>query len=1098
MEAGTKKQAAVPASAAAGGGGGRTGAVRSSSVPAHLKRAVLRRERSNVLISTPAGWDEIEADAESTATTTTTTTTSSSSSGLATTTTANNKSSTTPLFFFASPPVRRWIVVVLASWWFARSLAVACFVGAAVVFLPDATGLILSTIITRIALFDRVSLEFKGVRVWPWVGGDKLYVEVRVKAFKFGNPKGVANWCREAFVSASDIELVLAIRLEALFRIREIFEVWSWFPRHQALRPGRPSRFAAVYEEKRWRNRRMLGTLEIDLSLGDVEVAFERSDGALNSAAISGALARGELERRGLKKKTEGNNKLTVEVIAARDLLKSRATFAKVSVRQKTAKSKTVVTTANPVFALTSTFGGVADPSTVIHVALYDEGLRDVCRGQWASSLKELVISGKMEGWVPLRDHKMRVYEVRRYKEPIRVCSYIEPVAFTGNGLEVAGEYPPDDDRDASIPNLEDPGPGYPAVKLRIRWEHDATSVDPPPPSTMDQMKANSTETALRCGNLDNIRLMLASFPLWLEVRGFRIRGTAIAHVRDLFLTHQGELERKRRSKNKAALDDYARDPKRALALSRLEVAFPREPLTLDQACGKLARGLLDRALAISRVGTVLGQIVTAIGYGALHHADARPSSSSSSRDADEMLETSQNLAADQEPTTTTTTTTKGACKVQGRINRQIALLLGLARPSHKQMDARASDDLSRPVLAAGVLLRASSKTAAPKPCRCVLRGATLYYFQIAGTTGAASRRRRGEDRALDLRRVVNTDRLYGTTLRPRDASSFLLECDDAALRLGMRDDRGLVHWVSLTPVSSDRGRRRFNAAAWDDEAFRTPPATTAAAWRDAIRAALSDLWVTAEAEVRNLVDLYRRGQFDDSQNLEEEKKESSPSVVVERKSAALPVAVCCPTDAASAAVSPRSSYRALHPLNGMWQLEKRGTDLDGLLACEGISYSTRLVFSSAAAALWINLQDNRCIIYMSDCYEHRFAGPLDTPVSTTFEADELRTVFVVDQLSLTDDGAGLILSQSSPVSGEVFLKVEWRTQKRHDATNNKAAPDRKSRLLHDEDTLIQRTRWVHTAAKPYAAGVYAHPHDFDVYRRMPPDKAAQLELAVI
>lgn len=848
----------------------------------------------------------------------------------------------------------------------------------------------------------------------------RLSIEVRCKKFSMSNPRNSVDWCRDRFVQGTDIEVTLSMTLSDFFQLKDLVTYWSWRPRDQPIRPmddGGNLPFGAVRDPatRSVRNRVMLGVIDIEkFELCDAEVAFEQCEGSLNSAAVGSALARGEIKFAAYKGNKAAKlvrerkfNRVQVDVIAARDLDQAfpkggphrglfslvpgmlgrntnahyaPSTFARVQARGQSRQSRTVIMNTAPVFGYKPEPMVVSDPSTVVHVMILDEAhFGDSLVGQFATTLKQLVLDPRAidggqglsvedvhgeddegtyierSGWVPLRDTKWRPFNVPRFREPNRDC-----VLHQVN-------YPTDDaaarQEEVSDSCLrEEPFAGYPAVMLKIRWYHsdDVADVDESGSLTaLEHMKINSAETAARCGSIDNIRSMLATFPFWLDCRGgFKINGRATAHVRDLFLGNEGALERRRRKRADKRLTnaDWRYALRRAISLSRIEVPFPSGPdehghrykmvwcpqkmamvpsveekrgfLTVESAFTRLIRGLAERVLASGRVGASLGHIVSAVSYGATHVNNPTMNAlrAVDVEDDEEAENKRRKELSTFELAKKTATATKvpfGALRGY-RSDRQFAIMVGMIKRSHKRMDARAIEDVVKPVRAAGILMKSSNPPGSRhrrwKAYRCVLRGATMFYFEVAGAIGPKSGVRRGEDHVIDLHRVVvdagepmpDDDRKI-TEVPPEPLLVKLFFPSEAATRcemeVGIRLDSGVVHTVFFTipkelyaasavgalkhsrwasvgedpealrnTIVHERGAQeakaedeslprtvvRIEAVAWDDEAYEAMERNLTDSlrdWRDAIVAAVTTERMRARQEIARIIKDYRRSQ---------------------------------------------------------------------------------------------------------------------------------------------------------------------------------------------------------------------------------------------
>lgn len=913
-----------------------------------------------------------------------------------------------------------------------------------------------------------------------WLSSKRLRLDIRVAQVSFGNPKHSSKWCRDYMCAATDLAVDFAITLGDLVRAsRHLFTHWSPFPRDQ----HNPS-FAAVRDDKTktMRNSTMLGVLNVErFEMGDAHLAFEQCEGRLNIAAIGRRLATAEIAYFGSRHchkhtftgraaRLFGNvklNRIRVEVLAARDLDQAftsavgaahhhhykPSTFARVAVRAQQRRSRTIMRHSSPVFAYKPDEPiFVTDPSSVINVTVFEESyLGDSIVGQWATSLKRLILDVEQadggrdlvkiveedalewRGWLPLRDAKWRTFRhVHKYATPKHSG---QDVNFADDSMTAVSLDA--NEHDAHYDPRDSPAPGYPAVLVRLRWETDpslAEDFDETRALTaLEQMTYNSAETMMRCGNQDILRGMLASFPLWFDVRrGFRIYGTATAHVRDLFLGTQGGLER-RRNKHGTLLDsDWRAVKRKAITLQRVDVAFPRtrlyggeaaqvqyliddassslkrhhrglsveslvasvffgvrrttsssssssDPesestdaeadslvperpglLTLDGAASALFKGIIDKILASGRVATSIAEVFSALSYGALTtskgkpfvHEDMAAAAVEAAAEAASLpADTAQpplplnQPGVDPQPEAADERTApvalvpssklksraarvpfkvKGFLRFNGtRSDRQFARLVGYKEPSHKRMDARTVEDLYKPVKACGVLLKTSRPPGVVgarrwKPYRCVLRGATLFYFEVCAPTGPGSQRRYNHDKIIDLHRVVadvpspvvvdenhengdvnlrrnvldahqrtsdehmsyakhcesdNQSTPKPPSLCRRSSTSLLVKLQQRRsgareIFLGTRLDGGAVHHTYLRVPSrtskskADTELKRIEATAWDDEAWQALQApSTLDEWYAAIVQAVCEERARAHAEIAKIEADYRRKQ---------------------------------------------------------------------------------------------------------------------------------------------------------------------------------------------------------------------------------------------
>jgi len=1130
----------------------------------------------------------------------------------------------------------------------------------------------------------------------------RVCLEVRIKEFAFHNPKRF-HFCRERFVTASDVEIALSASVEDCLRLCSLFRVWSWRPRDQPTRRTgdggglaygvvSPSGFA-----KQWRNRRMLGVLDVDrFDVCDAEVAFERAEGKLNVCAIGQALADGEIRHAAARATTTAKEtsplllvrrhqraraakfvakkkptRLRVDVLAARHLdaaswgaahprESSRPTssgrrfktdrfaapscFARILVRGQERRSRTILRSANPSYRYEpSEPFFVDDPSAVVHVGIFEEGaFGDHLIAQFATTLKQLVLdpdavdggAAALEvrddaetldrrGFVPLRDAKWRVFTNVEIAEPDRqvdkpeefefvndttlettrgsllsdvpssaaCCSYDESSTRPSSTMTTSSTSTTTSSTTTTTSSTSSsccggpekqsatigevarsrPAPGYPAVLLRVRWDVPETPLAEPAMGAMEQLKINSFETAARCGNVDAVRAMLATFPYYFDVRGgFRLRGEASLAISDLFLGKEGHLERRRaRHGGRLLPKDWRAAKRNAISITNIEVPFPvydpaaatmptmkphscpmeaalsavtagffvgassskattaenddestssvpsetaselspppsclggamaramkgsvaEQPglLTLEAATLTLIRGLVARLVSVGRVSSSIGQIAAAVGYSSLHAPRGGHPVEEDDSTRQSQAERAVRRARAANPTSVVGRT---------RFHRQVSLTLGLARSSfYKKFDARGIDDMDRDVACSGLLLKRTA-SARWRPCRCVLRGATLFYHKVSDARDHAPV---GEDYVVDLRRVVcdldahrKWDDDVGDLLR--------VTLHDDVFELSVRQSSGDVGVVALKPYTSRQ------ASSEEEEQ------PTIAAWRDAVVAAVLTARKAARKEVLNVVGQYASSQLDVvrrglEQRLSPEHAVHALDLPKDDEQRGLLRRVESASSNASSNVNdddddtrrlssrgkqqPRQRRRSYGvttsttkkagrtaAINGAYALTRRGGQQDALFVAESTSFSARTVASANGGQLFVDvLDERRAVLYFDDgaFLPHRFVGPLDVPTKTRFLADRPDSTLVcMDTLSLSPDGTALVLSIASPETGAVFFRAEWRLCGRK---------------------LEQRSRWVTTSN--VATSSLLIKRDFDLYERMPPDQAARLELAV-
>lgn len=190
-----------------------------------------------------------------------------------------------------------------------------------------------------------------------------------------------------------------------------------------------------------------------------------------------------------------------------------------------------------------------------------------------------------------------------------------------------------------------------------------------------------------------------------------------------------------------------------------------------------------------------------------------------------------------------------------------------------------------------------------------------------------------------------------------------------------------------------------------------------------------------------------------------------------------------------------RSSLPTRHAaINGAWELSKRGTSLDTLLASEGVSFGSRVLMSASAATVWFSVDAVRATIHVQESLiAHHFAGPLNTPVRVRKFAGRETSPYVIDTVTMSEDGNVLKLVQSSLVHGSPVMEIEWRVVKPKKNKGSGARLERRMTRGNAQTALLAGNKKSSRRRRPRIFKQTAH---FDDYRRATPDRAIKIELA--
>ena len=282
---------------------------------------------------------------------------------------------------------------------------------------------------------------------------------------------------------------------------------------------------AAAQSRARTEEQAFLGCFRIErLQIHGVGLCFETGPGGeFNVNGVTRSVACGDLRRLGVlgHDMTTWPNKVCVHVLRARGLLANDVggtSDVKLVIQCRHHKVVTAVQykTLSPLWNQSFELC-MADPSAVVHFALYDVGMvsKDKLLAQWHITLKMLLLKhgGKMSGWQTLRDRNGV-----RYAEP--TCGEID-------------------------------------IRLEYVYEEGFVARSPKPPSlsAMAQMDMNSQETAWRIADFQNAKLFLDErFPYLFDIRALEIDDVHF-RMKELFARGSeaaAELDERQRAANDA------------------------------------------------------------------------------------------------------------------------------------------------------------------------------------------------------------------------------------------------------------------------------------------------------------------------------------------------------------------------------------------------------------------------------------------------------------------------------------------------------------------------------------------------------------------
>jgi len=376
--------------------------------------------------------------------------------------------------------------------------------------LPYLLGWVTSKAITRLGLFG-YPLTFGAIHLSPWLElrPARLHLRLCVEDFSLSNPPSLGCPHRH-FVSAGALDFLLTIDLRWL---REL------------LRTGRLQPVPVHFEQTRVQR---------------VKLFFELYQGQLNINALTREIAEREV-RAALASRARSccrrqpapalPNLLRLRIGAVRGLRRS-GTKPFCVVR---ARGVALLTTIGTLVGGAEGSGGewvfdaemllrVSDPSTVLHVCVYSSVGRDQLLGQWVLTLKYLVTQP---------DYCKHAPPLTRSRDgSISGTFYLSDAKLRGSAVRALGP--------------SELGKGFSGeVDMRLHWMHAASLPPPPPPkrrTAMEQLNENSGETALRLGNVRELRTALSSLPLRLSCGEVAFRDVSVG-IKDLFTGYKGDIE---------------------------------------------------------------------------------------------------------------------------------------------------------------------------------------------------------------------------------------------------------------------------------------------------------------------------------------------------------------------------------------------------------------------------------------------------------------------------------------------------------------------------------------------------------------------------
>ncbi|KAJ1454594.1 hypothetical protein M885DRAFT_521502 [Pelagophyceae sp. CCMP2097] len=358
---------------------------------------------------------------------------------------------------------------------------------------------------------------------------------------------------------------------------------WRAFPsEHAALREALMPRFQPTY----------LCALRVhECVVEGIDVSFDiaRNTGEFNVNNFVRRLADGKV-----RTKLQGGrapNTLTVRLVSAKALryaTKRRALYATLTVRGATERSVSAVVDDDsarwPDFAFPPV--RVCDASAVIVVRVFEKQettrcvvkkamWKDTLVGQWMTTVKMLAVAPK----------NVRGEDLEPY------------TAIDGNDATFGL---------SGTMQLLDATWRQPAgaVALRLSWAHDAAGptheilLAQQRQTALEQLQANSAETALKVGDVELARQMLRDFPIRFDFRDLRLTKINF-HLKALFMGFSGET-----ASQKQAICIDAVDLRDRLACRRGEDG-------LDLAC-------LSARLMRSAIGPVLAEVNFAYSLGTI------------------------------------------------------------------------------------------------------------------------------------------------------------------------------------------------------------------------------------------------------------------------------------------------------------------------------------------------------------------------------------------------------------------------------------------------------------------------------------------------
>jgi len=426
--------------------------------------------------------------------------------------------------------------------------------------------------------------------IFPWLQDWQLHVRVVAHDAAFGNPPGFPF---ENFLEVERLDFEGSIPLAHLKNLL--------FWRREKI----PLKKVPDFER----------FMKITFNHVEVQkpmVNFQLFNGEFNISTFTRILANGEASA-ALGRGKPLPNQLHVRILRAKNLCpasvkKTADPYVVVRARRQEQKTKTQTNTLNPMFNEEMVLH-VDDASVVLEVAVYDrdapEGLQAHLIGHWAMTTKYLATDPSFcwhhtkdfevfpikkpkagggtgfRGWVPLATKKWK---------KMNLCGQIE--------LELIWKHVPEEE----IQNRCIPARRYTAL---------------------EQLQQQSSEDALRFGDVARVRDWLNHEPFCYDVKRFTVRETRF-YLQDLFRGHKGKGEQLILSNNSAHEADCIKLPFMEMKKQFRPKGDDEGVTTWDVFIGFFI-GLLSHGAKSGKLGSAISQILGGsifnVGYGLKHLA---------------------------------------------------------------------------------------------------------------------------------------------------------------------------------------------------------------------------------------------------------------------------------------------------------------------------------------------------------------------------------------------------------------------------------------------------------------------------------------------